>query len=673
MSGPSRCTPIATAALLVLAAGGAAAQGIDYGALEALFGEPVTVSATGKPQRISEVPATMEIITAEQIRRSGVTDIPALLRTLPGVDVWRPSLSAPEVSLRGYNQGSNRRLLVLLNGRQVYDDFFGNVIWGLIPVQLDEIRQIEVIKGPQSALYGFNATGGVVNIVTYSPLYDTVDNARVRVGTQRYRQLSAVSTVRFADLGGVRLSAGGLNADDRSIDPGTIAGLVRTSPRQRQASADSLFRVGDTGQLGLELAYADSLSRMSAYNTTPERLDIQEGSVKVSYSATTPIGLVSAQAYHNRFSSSLDIVGTREGDFDNNATVVTVQDLFKVGTDDSLRLSGEFRRNEADTFNTGLGTMAYRVFSLGGMWDRALSENLSLVNSLRFDHLLLDHSGPIDPRVPLTNQDFDRTLNGLSFNSALVWRLSPLDTARLTVGRGLQLPSLADFGAFQGFPSVPFGGPLFGNPRLRPTQVTNYELSYDRSLPALSASLRSSVFYQENHDLISFMSAPVRFNRATQQAYVSFENVGDSRTFGVEIGASGRVDPGWTWAANYTFQVIQDDLNRVPGVSLSVPELNYSEGTPRHKVNIQIGYTDGPWELDLAAHYSSSYAMVDFAQPRPFPRRWINDLVMLVPRVGYRLTDDITAEVSAEGLWERRETSMSTLQRLVLFSVVGRW
>src|SRR5690349_12868807 len=67
----------------------AAAQSIDYNALETLFGEPVTMSATGKPQRASEVPATMEIITADDIRRSGATNIPDILRHYAGINVWQ--------------------------------------------------------------------------------------------------------------------------------------------------------------------------------------------------------------------------------------------------------------------------------------------------------------------------------------------------------------------------------------------------------------------------------------------------------------------------------------------------------------------------------------------------------------------------------------------------------
>src|SRR4030088_1854403 len=77
------------------------AQSIDYGSLEQLFGESVTTSATGSPQRVTEVPANMEIITADEIRRSGADNIPDILQFIAGVDVRRYSFAQAEVSVRG--------------------------------------------------------------------------------------------------------------------------------------------------------------------------------------------------------------------------------------------------------------------------------------------------------------------------------------------------------------------------------------------------------------------------------------------------------------------------------------------------------------------------------------------------------------------------------------------
>ena len=105
----------------------ARAQSVDHGALEQLFGEPVTTSATGKPQKVSEVPANMEIITQEDIRRSGADNIPDILQFITGMDVRRFGFGETSVAVRGLNRAMNARLLVLVNGRQVYQDDYGYV------------------------------------------------------------------------------------------------------------------------------------------------------------------------------------------------------------------------------------------------------------------------------------------------------------------------------------------------------------------------------------------------------------------------------------------------------------------------------------------------------------------------------------------------------------------
>ena len=127
----ARTLPFCTAMLLT-AGGTAHAQSIDYGALESLFGEPVTTSVTGSPQRASEVPASMTIITADEIRRSGARDIPGILRHVAGVDVLQWTNDQADVAVRGYNQVFSPRLLVLLDGRQVYTDYYGYTPWSAI-------------------------------------------------------------------------------------------------------------------------------------------------------------------------------------------------------------------------------------------------------------------------------------------------------------------------------------------------------------------------------------------------------------------------------------------------------------------------------------------------------------------------------------------------------------
>ena len=123
----------------------------------------------GKEQPISEAPSNVYVITDEDIRHSGATDIPTILRRVPGMEVMQMSGADFNVSVRGDNQTAANKLLVLVDGRPIYEYAFGSVFWSMLPVTLPEIKKIEVMKGPSAAIYGFNAFDGVVNIITKSP------------------------------------------------------------------------------------------------------------------------------------------------------------------------------------------------------------------------------------------------------------------------------------------------------------------------------------------------------------------------------------------------------------------------------------------------------------------------------------------------------------------------
>ena len=233
----------------------ALAQSVNYGALEELYGEAVTTSVTGKPQKASEAPANLTIITQDDIRRSGANNIPDILQFVAGIDVRRYGAVDADVAVRGYDTASNPRLLVLVNGRQVYIDDFGLVLWQAIPVQLEEIRQIEVVKGPNSALFGFNAASGVINIITYDPLFDSVNSATARFGSQQLLQGSAVATVHLGDAVGVRMSVGGL--EQNGYKPRRCA----TPVHNRRSAA---FNIDSKAQVapGIEVILEGSIRRL---------------------------------------------------------------------------------------------------------------------------------------------------------------------------------------------------------------------------------------------------------------------------------------------------------------------------------------------------------------------------------------------------------------------------
>jgi iron complex outermembrane recepter protein len=123
---------------------------------EALYLKEETVSTVSRyEQPISKAPSDVYVITDEDIKNSGATDIPTLLRQVPGMEVMQTSRADFNISVRGNNQMTANKLLVLIDGRSLYVDTSGLVFWKQLPVALMEIKRIEVLKGPASAVYGY--------------------------------------------------------------------------------------------------------------------------------------------------------------------------------------------------------------------------------------------------------------------------------------------------------------------------------------------------------------------------------------------------------------------------------------------------------------------------------------------------------------------------------------
>lgn len=126
------------------------------------------VSAARKSQRLADVAASMHVITGDDLRSSGVRDLPEALRLVPGMDVAQLSASRWGISTRGFTGRYANKLLVLVDGRSVYSPLFSGVLWEAERVPLDTIERIEVMHGPAGAIWGSNAVNGVINIITRS-------------------------------------------------------------------------------------------------------------------------------------------------------------------------------------------------------------------------------------------------------------------------------------------------------------------------------------------------------------------------------------------------------------------------------------------------------------------------------------------------------------------------
>jgi outer membrane receptor protein involved in Fe transport len=135
----------------------------------ASLNDVVVVTATRAEATLMDAPVTMSVLTGETLAATPAQNFGDLLRTLPGVNVIQTSARDVNLTSRQSATTLSNTQLVLIDGRSIYLDFFGIVLWDFVPTNLSDIRQIEVVRGPASAVWGANALTGVVNIITKSP------------------------------------------------------------------------------------------------------------------------------------------------------------------------------------------------------------------------------------------------------------------------------------------------------------------------------------------------------------------------------------------------------------------------------------------------------------------------------------------------------------------------
>ena len=154
-----------TAAAEPLAEGVESRGALKKMTIEELFNLEVT-TVSSKPEMLSATPAAVKVVTGDDIRRMGALSLPEALRYIPGVEVARVDNRQYAITARGFNGTIANKLLVLIDGRSVYTPLFSGVFWDAQDVFLDDVEQIEVIRGPGATVWGANAVNGVINVIS---------------------------------------------------------------------------------------------------------------------------------------------------------------------------------------------------------------------------------------------------------------------------------------------------------------------------------------------------------------------------------------------------------------------------------------------------------------------------------------------------------------------------
>jgi len=665
-------------------AGPVGAQLIDYGSMQALFGEPVTTSATGIPQRASDVPVNMTIITADEIRQSGTRSLPQVIGLyVPGVDIMRGAENSYDIGIRGYQQPFQPGLLVLVDGRQVFVGDYSRTIWDNLPVNIDDVRQIEVVKGASSAfssLYGSNAGYGVINIITYSPLYDKDNVANITVGTQNTISGDGTATLK-GDSWGSKFTVGGFNANEFDTTR-TPADSAPFKPMHSYMVNSSVLQVSPTFQVNTDLNYSESRS-----NTT-DNVDgfIIGDQTTTSYSASagfnwqSPYGVITNSNYVNSNLSTIAELSDGGAPYNQSTQlyVSQLQDQFTVGSDHTFRVGMEYR---FQTFSYGYDAELEPIspklnennYSINGMWLWQINDKLSLTNAVRIDSQRMYEAGQLWPLGVIPANEYTQTNNAWSGNSGIVYKVTDKDTIGASYGRGVLLPSMLSNGGniLQVF-NGSFGANIIdgeGNPYLKPTIVENYELNYTRNMPNVYSTVRVSPYYMHTKDIVDpyFTSGnPITDAVNTYTPEIS-ENIGSSNGYGGEIELKGS-NAGFRWATSYSFAYVKDD-------SVVYANNDYQGSAPESHVRLLLGYTTGPWEFDSNGQYLTSTSILRNTGPTlgVVPVN-VEGYYSVGARIGYAINDHFTIALTGTNLSQAytEESAYPAIERQVFLSLTGK-
>ncbi|HEV7577631.1 MAG TPA: TonB-dependent receptor [Caldimonas sp.] len=508
----------------------AAADGADLLAelsLEELTTITIT-SVSGRAESLSEAAASIFVITADEIRRAGVTTLPEALRLAPNLQVARLDTGGYAVTARGFNNAIGNKLLVLVDGRTVYTSFFSGVLWDQQDIPLEDIDRIEVISGPGGTLWGTNAVNGVINVVSRSSAQTSGALAVVSAGNQE-KNASVRYGFELGERGHVRVFA------KRSLLQNTRneAGVPQADGWGRTAAG---FRADwSAGQDGFmlqgNLAQGASDNRGAFGPFDLGALKVSEydllGLWMRKFSGGADVRL---QAYYDRFKRDDALL------YQPRENVVDIDLRNNLPFGDHRILWGLGYRRTSDDLQPGLFfgfVPAQRTLDWANVFAQdevKVAEALHLTLGARVEHN--DFTGTeVLPSARLAWQ---------ASRDALVWAAaSRAVRAPARLDRDIVLP-----------PNPPYiiaGGPDFQS------EVANvYELGY-RGRPLRDLTLSVTGFYEVWNKLRSGQLPP---NAMVQ-------NMIDGNTSGVEAWSTWQVAPSWRLSGGLT--TLHKDLRLKPG------------------------------------------------------------------------------------------------------------
>ncbi len=545
--------------------------------LEDLLNQSVT-SVNKRTQPLSDVAAAVYVITAEDIRHSGATSLPEVLRLAPGVDVAHIGGDRWAVSIRSFTSYLANKLLVLVDGRSAFSPNFGGVIWNTLQIPLANIQRIEVIRGPAGSVWGLNAVNGVINIITKSA--KTTQKTMLTAGdgdetgpffTARHGgQFGKDTYYNFYVQG--QHGDGDLTATGDDYHDG-FRHLAAGFRADREQGADKRMMTGNIYHVrsdGMGIV-PDPSAPLTGYSSQASFTDDFAGFDLQSN-------------FTRRLSGDSDIqanVSWTHGNLDMVMIAHETQDILDAEFRHRLRLAdrhdftwGVGYRWFSDTISDGLEThigqssATLRVASLFAQDEVALGDDLHLTLGARLDQ-----------------QKYTGT--ELQPSASLLWHVNPRHSLWTSLAEARRIPSRGERTADFGYGVIPPGtlpvpSPLNALPALtvlRGTSATDsermdaFEIGY-RGQETERLFLDATVYVHRYKDLVAATSLnpnALEIGNGYLILPAPFTNTGTLTVQGLEVSADWRPYDFWHLQASYAYMHTGEYRGADPSFSSFVP------------------------------------------------------------------------------------------------------
>jgi len=622
------------AVLIVVFGMGASAQNkvvdVTTMSVEDLMNIQVT-SVSKRTQKVADAAAAVYVITQEDIRRSGATNIPEALRLVPGVQVARIDENKWAISSRGSNGRFANKLLVLIDGRSVYTPLFSGVYWNVQDVMLEDVDRIEVIRGPGATLWGANAVNGVINIITKSAKSTQRTLATAGGGTE----LRGFTGVRY---GGAIHDNTYYRGYAKYFNVG-----ASTNPLVTDASDN-----WDSLRVGFRSDWAPR---------GPDSITFQGDIYRSHYGETLTVPTLNAP-YSDTFAnrggiSGGNILGRWTHDFANASTVLQMY-FDDTNISDTFLFTDHQKIFDID-FQHSFHPTASQVF-IWGVGYRSIADNngssftVSLLpnqqNLNQFSGFAQDEISLLDKRVQLTigSKLEHNGFTGLEVepNARVLWNITPNQSVWTAISRAVRTPALTERGLRLISQVVPPGSPsnptpfpaevaVFGSNQFQSEDLLAYEVGY-RIQVANNVSADIATFYNNYTHLRSAEpGAPfVEPTPAPLHLVVPFvaSNKMHGGTYGAEIFTEYKVIPRWKLSGSYSY--LQMDIRKDTTSMDPIPD-NPGLSSPRHQFyvrssldllrrlqhDVTVRYVDDLSGINIPRYYSVD-THIGYALPRSF-------------------------------------------------------